>query len=410
MKKGKEGFVLVTTLLIISIIIIITLAYVARVVTEYNLMSKMCHSSLVLDIAEGGIDQAVWQIAYNGCSFPGWTYGKDASNNQTWTLTNTAFTDTKGNIIGYYDAIVTLPASQSVYTINATAYTPTKARYDERKQIVVNYTSQFHFSNGIAAVGSGSSIKFSGQAYIDSYDSTLGPYAGQPHTNQGNIVANGNIILSSQADIYGNANPGPGGTVSTSGQANITGSTSPLSAPVNVAAISASTINTAKTTNNNSNITLTHSGNTGPYTGGYALSVSGQDTLTLPGGTYYFTSMSLSGQAKINVTGQTTIYVDGGNVSISGQGIVNNGAPSQLGIYSTGDNVSLSGQAAYSGTIYAPTAAVSLSGQQAVYGAIVAGSEIDSGQAAVHFDLALLNALTYVQPPSNYRSITWQEQ
>jgi hypothetical protein len=128
----------------------------------------------------------------------------------------------------------------------------------------------------------------------------------------------------------------------------------------------------------------------------------------MPGGIYYFTSINISGDTSVSVTGPSTIYVDGGNVVISGQGVINGSSqPANLGIYSTGSSINLSGQSAYYGTIYAPTAAVTLTGQTDLYGAIVCGSSVDTGQASVHFDLALARAN---QAPANYRATSWMEQ
>ena len=82
-------------------------------------------------------------------------------------------------------------------------------------------------------------------------------------------------------------------------------------------------------------------------------------------------------------------------------------APSSLGIYSTGSDVNLSGQSAYYGTIYAPAASVTLTGQTDLYGAIVCGSSVDTGQASIHFDLALADT---ANAPPNYGVLSWMEQ
>lgn len=152
-------------------------------------------------------------------------------------------------------------------------------------------------------------------------------------------------------------------------------------------------------------------GKTTPYAGGNALSVSGQDTITLSGGTYYFTSVSTSGQGAISVTGPSTIYVDGNNINISGQGFVNTAQlPKDLLIYFTGSTINISGQAAFYGGIYAPSATVTLSGQENLYGSVICGSDVDSGQAAIHFDIDLLKSSPLsVGIVINKRISSWQE-
>jgi hypothetical protein len=121
--------------------------------------------------------------------------------------------------------------------------------------------------------------------------------------------------------------------------------------------------------------------------------------------------MSVSGNAQIVVNGPSIIYVNAGNISVSGNGIVNNGSPQNLGIYSTGSSVNLSGNAAYVGTVYAPVATVTLSGNENFYGSIVCGKSIDSGNASIHFDVALRNFTPpFGGPPPSNRATSWVEQ
>jgi len=207
--------------------------------------------------------------------------------------------------------------------------------------------------------------------------------------------------LSGNAYVNGNANPGP--SYPFIGIPPVSGSYGTLQAPFTVDSIPASSLSSASATNNNSNIIYDPKY---PPLNGTNLLVSGQQSITLPGGTYYFTSMQVEGQATINITGPSTIYVDGGNINISGQGIVNNSQPKDLLLYSTGSTINLAGQAAFCGAIYAPTASVKLSGQENLYGAIVCGTDVDSGQAAIHFDLDLLNVVPVF---SSNRVTSWQE-
>ncbi|MDP3790517.1 MAG: hypothetical protein Q8R38_00520 [Candidatus Omnitrophota bacterium] len=405
--KKNKGVVLITTILIASILIIIAIPYISRVASEYRLMSKMYKSTLALNLAEAGIERAIWEICYNNSDFSGWVYSNEA-NIQTWAISNAAFKNTAGKTVGYYDLAVSLPVGTTTRTIVSTAYVPGKSSPDATKKITVNYAGgQYHFTNAIAAAGSNPSITVSGNVIVDSYDSSVGPYGNpnQTNTRQGNIQTNGPINLTGNAYIYGNANPGP--SYPFSGNPPVSGSYATLSAPISVNPIPAATVNAARTTNNNSNITVTSDGNTTAYAGGDVLSVSSNDILTLAGGTYYFTSMSVSGNAQISVSGSSIIYVDGGNVSVSGNGIVNSGTPLNLALYSTGNNVTLSGNSAYIGTVYAPDATVRVSGNDNFYGAIVCGSSVDTGNASIHFDLALINAPQVVD---NDRIISWLEE
>jgi Tfp pilus assembly protein PilX len=403
MYNKNKGIVLVAALLIATILIIITLPYISRVAGEYKMMSKMYNSTLALDLAEAGVERAIWEICYDNSLFPGWTY--TPGNPQKWSILNVAFKNLNGNNIGYYDITVSLPSGTTTQTIVSTGYVPTKNNPDATKKITATYAGgQYHYTNSIAAAGPNPSITMSGNTKTDSYDSSLGSYASQPHTKQGNIQTNGPINLSGNVYVNGNANPGP--SYPFTGKPPVSGSYATLSAPISVNPIPSATINNAQTNNNNSNITITSGGKTTPYTGGNVLTVSGNNTLTLSGGTYYFTSINISGNAQVNINGASIIYMDGGNITASGNGIVNNGNPANLGIYSTGSSINLSGNSAYVGTVYAPNATVTVSGNENFYGAIVCGKSVDTGNASIHFDLALMNANPVT---TNNRITSWLE-
>ncbi|MBN1527002.1 MAG: hypothetical protein JW919_05440 [Candidatus Omnitrophica bacterium] len=390
--KRRRGFALITSMLVVCVFIVLALPYVARLVTEYWLISKIYNSTSALYVAEAGADRALWEIRYNQCEFDGWTTEPGGDK----IISVNSFQTSDGKTMGDYDVRVSISMDGMSAVVTATGYTPNRTDPDGKRTVKVRY-SRHNFGKAVVALGG---ITMSGQAKTDSYDSNLGPYGSQPHTQEGDIITNGSISMSGQAYINGDAHPGPGHPFS--GTPPVSGSYGTLQAPFTVDPIPASTLSEAQSNNNNDNILLDGQ----LWGGGYSLSASGQQVFTFPGGTYYFTSISTSGQAQINITGPSTIYVDGGNVSISGQGIVNGARPRDLLLYSSGSSISLSGQAAFTGAVYAPNANVTLSGQENVYGSIICGSNSDSGQAKIHFDLDLLN----VQPVfANSRVTSWQE-
>jgi len=63
---NDRGFVLVMTLLFASLLVILIVPYISRVSTEYNLMSKMCNSNIAFNVAEAGIERAIWEIPWGG--------------------------------------------------------------------------------------------------------------------------------------------------------------------------------------------------------------------------------------------------------------------------------------------------------------------------------------------------------
>lgn len=409
MKKNLRGFALITSVLIVSILIPLVIAYIARVTTEYRFTSKFYNSVAAFNLAEAGIERALWEISYNGSAFSGWSASVDGSGNTTITSPASptpSLQTLAGQTIGEYDVTVYIPSVQNPVTITSTGFAPNKLSADEKRTIIAQFEKNYQFTRGIVGIDK---VKLIGGAYSDSYDSSNGPYnsditsplynAGQ----QSSVASNGPITISGGSHVYGDANPGPGYPFNPPPQPTVvTGSYATLQAPLQLDPIPAAEISNALASNNNAAID--------PAIlppGTYDLDLSGGDTLTLPQGTYYFTSIELSGGSNIQVSGPTKIYVDGGDIDSSGGSFVNSGPPRNLLILSTGDEIELEGGSNFIGCIYAPTSNLENTGGCNVYGAIVCEEVVDTGGAAVHFDIDLLN----ISPPNfgTYKITYWQE-
>src|SRR5207248_1152220 len=112
----------------------------------------------------------------------------------------------------------------------------------------------------------------------------------------GNIGSNGIITLGGSSSIDGNVYYGPGGSVS--GGA-VSGTTAQLSVPLSFPAGDAGS---AATFNNDWLIpSWANPGNSN-------LSLQSNQSLTLPGGVFYFQNVSLAGGSSLTFTGPATIY------------------------------------------------------------------------------------------------------
>lgn len=411
MNKRAKGFVLVTTLLIVVVLMVLIEPYVMRVATEYRLMSKMRDSYVALNVAEAGIEHAIWEIRYNGRDFDG-NYDVDGTGNQTWTLQNVAFSDPCG-VIGAYDVTVLLPINTTVNIITATSHVPNIASQKETKTVRATYNaSQFAFTHAIASTYNSAdgnpSINMQGSVSTDSYDSSLGPYNPETAGHEGSIISNGKISLGGNVYVDGNANPGPGFDFPDTPPPPVNGTYDTLAAPFEVAPIEDELIQSVQAVNDNEDITIVKGANPAePYTGGTDLDLEAGATLILPSGTYYFSSIKTGSNSQIIVSGPSVIYVTG-NIAIAGAGIINStGLPRDLSIRSTGSDIKLTGTSDYCGTIYAPNATVKVSGTLNLYGAIVSGKSVDTGTAVIHYDINLLNT---VSGPANGMMLSWIEQ
>jgi hypothetical protein len=150
--------------------------------------------------------------------------------------------------------------------------------------------------------------------------------------------------------------------------------------------------------NDNALIPLTARGRS-PFMGsGPNLYVTGNDNLTLPGGRFYLTSVVLDGQAFINVTAHTEIYLNGSGL-FTGGGIINiTGDPKNLVIYSTGSLLQFAGGSAFYGAIVAPRADIVMEGTSEVYGTLLGRTLDFDGNATIHIDEGLVQDIYGIGP------------
>ncbi|MCZ6817839.1 MAG: TadG family pilus assembly protein, partial [Planctomycetota bacterium] len=205
-----------------------------------------------------------------------------------------------------------------------------------------------------ALVGSGTcagiwgleGITGDGNIYTDSYDSTDGAYGPGNINPNGDICSCQNITLRGDVDIFGDAVYGDGYDLITQGNAyNIWGIVDDQPCEPFAPALPDAVAN-----NDNATIPQTDRGRD-PFQGPWNLVVTGNDNLTLNGGTYYCTSVRIDGQATLTITGPTTLFV-AGTAEFTGGGVLNiNQDPSDLIIYSIGPTLTLSGNAGFYGAV-----------------------------------------------------------
>jgi Flp pilus assembly protein TadG len=219
-------------------------------------------------------------------------------------------------------------------------------------------------------------------AYTDSYNSDLGTYDSQVPGDKGHLCSNGPIDVQN-GSVHGNAIPGPGQTVSiTSG--TVTGKTTPRKEPLSMPPVDFGDVMT-----NNDNEQLDKP----PYNAGKQTFRHNGGGLNLPGGTFFFTDVSITG-GPIIVNEPTTIYVKG-DFSVMGDGIVNvTHKPSNLRVFVEGRSVKISGDADFSGIVYAPDTDIVVGGSGAFFGGAVGESLKFHNTGGVHADESLMSPLS----------------
>jgi Glucodextranase, domain B/Peptidase M15 len=252
---------------------------------------------------------------------------------------------------------------------------------------------------GVYATGTGcGAITISGNAYVDSFDSSQGSYSQTKQLSQGIVGVSGNIRLDGNAKVNGpifalntavgncqNGTPG----ITLSGKGMATGGYIQLSAAPVFAVVPAVPPGTT-------DVHLTSNAILPP--GSYGnITVSGAKTLIFPPGTYNINSITLTGHAvlTVNPPGQVIVNVAGNGVTrpidFTGGTLDNPSAiPRQFQLFYGGNlTIALAGGSGAYALLYAPNAAVSLSGGADWYGAMAVATLDDAGGSAIHYDRSL---------------------
>lgn len=407
--KNEKGIVLITALLFLMVLTVLGTTAIMISSTDIKIGGNYKLSKQAFYAAEAGINQVI--------------------NHYRTTPADFDITKTTASSIGLPGTKPTtanLGTDAAFWITNITYDTASPPTWVEIKghgtvinsnadsKIVVRlepiYPNPFTF----AAFGD-EGVVLSGQGDVDSYNSSVASYdPANPGSNGDvgtNATSNGVISLSGQAEVKGDAVVGPGGDpttgVTTSGQSSVSGSKS--------AADSAKDMTPKSDPGGGTPLIV--SGTMPIGAGTYrvsSISLSSQTTVTISGNvTLYVTgNFTTSGQSKINITSGSslTMYVSG-DIHMAGQGIVNlNNKPENLIIYGTETctSVHLSGQAELFGAIYAPKAEAQFTGQADIYGSIIAKTVNVSGQGDIHYDEAL-SSLGGGGTPSDFNIVFWRD-
>ena len=245
------------------------------------------------------------------------------------------------------------------------------------------------------------SVSLDSSVKVDSYNSTLGTYASQVSGSglnahalaHGNTGSNGNISAGSATNVWGNATPGPGHSV-TLHEATVSGSTAPATAQVVYPPINVPT-----------------------YFNYGALIVSANTTI--PTGNRTYTNLRVKNNKTLTITGPADIVISNLTMDSNSNLYPISKNPANLRINMLSDNVAdpevvvqldtinISSNSTIYGCVYAPEARIVLDSNFSLYGALMARSlDLDSN-CNFHFDENLLTAM--MSGSSTYEMVSWRE-
>ena len=214
-----------------------------------------------------------------------------------------------------------------------------------------------------------SNLTMTGNAFTDSYDASQGPYVPTKTDHRGAIASNGNIVLSNNVKVDGDARCGPGITTTLNNAATVTGMNSSLPASVSFPSVTLPP-------------TYTDLGDVNMSSG----------TTSVPAGVYLIHHLNLSGTAHIIWTGKTTLYIKDSYVVTQSAKIdtyQNLAANRTLNFLPTCTTATWSGSNVCVGTLYAPNTDFTISGNVELMGRVIAKSINNSSSGGMHTDESL---------------------
>ncbi len=343
--------------------------------------------------AESGVNRTLWEVAYGGEAWTGWTSLSDGAKQYVGSVT-----DADGNALAAYTTQITDP-EQSTSTITSvgsreTGYDTSLINREVRVAIERSGGGGGWFQWGVYA---SESIKVRSLAMIDSYDSSQGSYwatRGSDAQVAVNSTQPGAISVGGWGVIKGDAYVGSEGDPESGITGSVTGSKSALTSGGEPPVVEAPT-------------DITHDVGT--------INVQPRGTTTISRDTVC-DSLLMKNDAELNISGDVRLYVRGDfeamngvrikipagsslTIYVGGSFVIKNGAivnwttrvPKQCIIYGleTCDEITMMNAALVYAAVYAPQAKFTCHNGAFLYGAMVVNEADFKHGAALHFDKAV---------------------
>ncbi len=418
--RRRRGSVLLVALLLCAIIGVSLGSYLALSRTSLQLASRSFYHGAAINLAETGIEEAVWcfnQVATGtalATAWNGWTInGANAKRTFTDFELSGGVTASVRVLVNNYNGGAGAPRVYADATLTFPGDTLTVA-----KAVQVDLRRRSRFAMGLVARNQ---ITFNGNvASVDSWNSEFNPdgtprgspvpYAPAYKRDSGSVgstsVAVGSVAINN-ADIWGFASVGgsssSGVSVGTNGIIGPFGSPSGYVDTTRVATDFTANFDTVSNPTSAIDIgavgaTLGGAGITATYRFAGAITnsftVKGHITLILTGAGDVLKLNGGGDTLTIDAGSSLTIYT-AGDINLTGGGVVNpNAQASSLQIYgthATSQDIALGGGSQFNGVVYAPNGNVKIHGNPDVMGSIVANNITVVGNSKFHYDEALAN-------------------
>ena len=370
--KDQRGAVLVTGLAFLAILSVLgTTAYLTST-TELKVSANYRAARQAFYDAEAGIDFAV-------------AYVENGLANGTHTLDTVVFPSTPS---GFSFTLSPLTKVGTYYTLVSTGASGTARRTIETHIVQDPMLGYGVFGN--------STVDLKSSSHVYSFDSRDHPNPVMPadNTHEADVGSNAKVIVHNGTDIDGNVGLGDDGSgteavLVATGAPQIEGTSNdvPRVDPDPMGAVGGSLAQDFiyySDPANNDNAAAGIVGNT--------ISLSNGDSMTLPAGNYYVSSIELKTGSTLTVQDGVNIYLTGGLDAKNGSTINVSGDPTGFTLYSNSTApIVFKHGSAFKGAVYAPYASVELKNSSDVYGLVWANTVDIKHSGEFYFDVALMD-------------------
>lgn len=347
--RREKGFLLITLYMLMPLLLVVALGLASRAFADIRATLRIQASTQALYLAEGGIDEAIVQLRND----QEWEGGEGALPTGAYNIQVEELEDDRFRLTSVGSStFLNTPIDRSVEAI-----------------VEVQETPLFRY-----AVFSDFFTDIWGTASTDSYDSREGPYNAATAGEDGDVGNNapGATLLMGHPTIRGDvicgAGQDPNVAIGLKGSPTVTGGQYAADEPFELPEVEIPS-------------GLSSSG---------TLNIKGNKTVTLPGGTYLFDSVAVTGGGKLEFTGPAEVYVTGVlSIHGSGVGTASNLPPDLIVYMPNWTGVTFTGNSTFYGALYAPKGLVYLGGTSEVFGAVVSFHTWMTGTQKVHYDEAL---------------------
>lgn len=423
-RDRQRGSLLIVAMLLAAVIAVSLGSYISLSRNSLKLANRSFYNTGAMNIAETGIEEALWSFNQATAGVPLATAWADWDRSDGVTAKRT-FTDF--TLSGNNTAIVKVyvnnfdPASsiQPVAVAQSTITLPNDTR-TLSKTVEVKLRRRSKFAMGLVAKNQ---ITFNGNnASVDSWNSDpdndggsvtpaipYGPGVRNDHGSVGSTsVAVGSVAVNN-ADIWGFASVGSSGAtgLSVGSNGSVLGAGSPAGVKIDTTRVATDfTANFDPVSDPSSGATIMSVGatlGTIGTTATYRYGGSINSDLTIYGNVTLILT-ALPGTNAINLTGtdgltiapnSSLIIYTAADVKVAGNGILNTAvSPSSFQLWATGttvQDIQIAGNGSLKGIVYAPNADVKINGNGDVMGSIVANNIVVTGEAQFHYDESLAN-------------------